>query len=77
LAEVLGLDFDGGAGGAEGHARGRAIGIVRQMAGAMVLSRAASHVAHDHADELTELHVLSQAPERRRKGRPSSVSPVN
>jgi hypothetical protein len=56
LAEVFGLDIGGGARGAERHARGRAIGIVRQMAGAMVLSRAVSHVAHDHADELTEVN---------------------
>jgi hypothetical protein len=26
------------------------------VAGAMVLSRAVSHVAHDHADELTEVN---------------------
>ena len=50
------LDIGGGARGAECHARGRAIGIVSQMAGAMVLSRAVSHVAHDHADELTEVN---------------------
>lgn len=56
LAEVFGLDIGGGARGAERHARGRAIGIVRQMARAMVLSRAVSHVAHDHADELTEVN---------------------
>ena len=35
---------------------GRPIGIVSQMAGAMVLSRAVSHVAHDHAGELTEVN---------------------
>jgi hypothetical protein len=51
LAEVSGLDIGGGARGAERHARGRAIGIVSQMAGA--ISRAVSHVAHDHAGELT------------------------
>jgi hypothetical protein len=35
---------------------GRAIGIVSRMAGAMVLSRALSHIAHDHADELTKVN---------------------
>jgi hypothetical protein len=35
-------------------ARG-AIGI-QQMVGAMVLPRAVSHVAHDHADELIEVN---------------------
>jgi hypothetical protein len=33
---------------------GRPIGIVSQMAGA--ISRAVSHVAHDHAGELTEVN---------------------
>jgi hypothetical protein len=55
LAEVFGLDIGGGARGTERHARGRANGIVSQMAGAMVLSRAVSHVAHNHAGELTEV----------------------
>jgi hypothetical protein len=56
LAEVFGLDIVGGARGTERHARGKAIGIVSQMAGAVVLSRAVSDVAHDHAGELTEVN---------------------
>ena len=56
LAELFGLDISGGARGAERHARERAIGIVSQMAAAIVLSRAVSHVAHDHAGELTEVN---------------------
>jgi len=40
----------------ERRARGRATGIASQTAGAAVLPRAVSHVAHDHADELTEVN---------------------
>jgi hypothetical protein len=36
--------------------RGRAIGIVSRTVGAMVLSRALSRIAHDHADELTKVN---------------------
>jgi hypothetical protein len=38
------------------HARGWAIGIVSQLAGAMVLSRSVSDVARYHAGELTEVN---------------------
>jgi hypothetical protein len=40
--------------GAERHARERGYRDLQQMVGAMVLPRAVSHVAHDHADELIE-----------------------
>ena len=56
---------------------GRAIGIVSQMAGAMVLSRAVSHVAHDRADELTEVNRANPGSWAAQKGRPPSVSSVN
>ena len=59
------------------HARERVIGIVSQMAGSMVLSRAVSHVAHDHADEPTEVNRANPGSWAAQKGRPPSVSSVN
>jgi hypothetical protein len=56
LAELFGLDIGGGARGTERHARGEAHRDRQPVAGAIVPSRAISHVAHDRAGELTEVN---------------------
>jgi hypothetical protein len=47
------------------------------MVGAMVLPRAVSHVAHDHADELIEVNRRSPGLLGAQKRRPPSASLVN